>query len=255
MSDRWTSSVNPAGNLVWRRPMGIGETSFYWDSVLNGTLDIIFHYQLELDRPHLDVMEPGNIRNAWMALKRHFPMVAANFVRGKDVDDEVYFEIPEEKIHSIGPDELDVVGSISSKDEASAIIKHFIEGPRQLRSDMIAKLIIRSENSKDETEESRSAPVHFHFFMLMAHAISDSGASASLFMTFTSMLTTPSQRIPRASIEERLAMVPDGETIARNPAHSIARRRWRKAITSVILQAKVSKTKVKLLLSLAFPNH
>jgi hypothetical protein len=253
MSDRWTSSVDPAGPLVWKRPMGIGESCFYWDTVLNGTFDILFHFQLELDRSRLDVMEPENVRNAWLALKRHFPMVAANFVREID-SDEVHFEIAEERIHSIGPDELDIVGSISSKDEAFAIVENFLSGTRQLRSDMNVKLVIRSE-SKDETQQSRSAPARFHFFMFISHAISDSGANASLFTTFTSMLTTPSLRIPRASIGERLAMVPDGETISHNPTHSIARRRWRKAIASVLLQTKFSKTKVKQLLSLASSDH
>jgi hypothetical protein len=135
-------------------------------------------------------MEPDNIRNTWIALKTHFPMAAANFARESD-GDEVYYEIDEERICSIAPEELDIVGSISSKDEAFAIVEHFLSGRRQLRSDMNTKLIIRSKNVEYKTEQSRNTPAHFHFFILASYAVSGSGANASLFTTFTSMLTTP----------------------------------------------------------------
>jgi hypothetical protein len=251
MSAQWTSSTSTGGQLVWRRPLGIAEESFYWDGVLSGSFDILQHFELKLDRSHLHVMEPKNIRQAWLDVKRHFPMVAVNIVR--EDDDKVYFEIAEERIHFIGDGELDIIGSIRSKEEASAINKQILSGPRQLRTDMNVKLIIRSE--VDKPEQPKGAPAHFHFFLLTSHAISDSGANPSLFTKFTSILSTPSRRIPRASIEERLAMVPDGETIHHRQTDSIARRRWRKAIGSVLYQARVARTKVNRFLPLVPPDR
>jgi hypothetical protein len=249
MSAHWTTSTRPGGQLVWRRRLGNGEEALYWDSVISGSFDILQHFELKLDRSHLDVMEPDNIRKAWLAVKRHFPMIAATFVR--EEDDEVYFEISEERIHSIGERELDIVGSVDSKEEASAIAGQVLSGPRQLRSDVNVRLVIRSENGK--ASQSKREPARFHFFFLASHALSDGFAQASLFTTFTSMLTTPSRRIPRACIEERLAMVPNGETIPHKSTSSVARRRWRKAIASVLLQTRFAKATVKQLLPLASP--
>jgi hypothetical protein len=220
--------------------LGVAEASFYWGSILSGSFDSVQYFQLELDRSRLDVMEPDNIRSTWLAAKRHFPMISVNLIRTDD--DQIYGEISEKGIYSIREGEVDI-GSIGSKEEAAAIIDQFLSGPRQVRTDMNVRLFIRRED--DMTSQSTRGPVHYHFYFLYSHPIGDGASNASLYTTFMTMLTTPSRRVPRASIEERLAMIPDGETLHYNPTHSPARRRWRKAIATVLIQLTLAKMKVR----------
>jgi len=81
--DQWISSSSPRGP-VWRRPLGIGEASFYWDTVLNGSFDAMQHEEVELDEAHLDVMNVDNIKNAWLAVKRRHPLIATRILRLDD---------------------------------------------------------------------------------------------------------------------------------------------------------------------------
>jgi hypothetical protein len=244
----WTPSYRN-GSSVWRRSLGSGEASFYWDGVLDGTFDAMQYELIEVANSHLDVLYPENINRAWLAVKRRFPLLATRTVR--EDDDRVYFEVSENSIYSIADGELDI-GRLSSLDEISAYNETFLSGPRQLSSEQNVKVVIRFEPEHQGSHHSNRGWTRFHIWLLASHSISDGAANMSLFTNFMIMLTTPSQRITEASIGERLAMVPDGETLHHSPSHSVARRRWRKAIASALLIVREAHIKVGKLLS--FPK-
>jgi len=128
--DQWTSSASPQGR-VWRRPLGIGEASFFWDSVIDGAFDAVQYEEVDLDSSRLDVMSPDNIERTWLAVKRRFPLISARIIRSDD--DQVHFEVSEERVRNIVEGEL-VTESLTSREEIIAFHERFLSGPRLLTS-------------------------------------------------------------------------------------------------------------------------
>jgi hypothetical protein len=243
----WTSLSTPKGT-VWRRPLGAAESAFYWDTVLAGSTDIMHHDQIDVAAPHLEVMNIENIRQAWLAVKRKYPLLAARIIRKEDrgTDDaELYFEVAEDRVLSIPDGEL-TIGHIDSLDDIPAFTEHVLNGPRQLLPDQNVKIIIKSFQEPSQDQIEIGYWTRYHVWLLCAHTISDGGANMSLFSTLMIMMTTPSQRISKGSIGQCLSRAANAETLHFSPKHSLARLRWRKAIAYAIMQVREAHIKVSL---------
>ena len=61
------SSHSRAKNKVYTRPLGLNETSFYFDRIFNGTADIIWQYLVQVtDRAEgASIFSEENIKRAW----------------------------------------------------------------------------------------------------------------------------------------------------------------------------------------------
>lgn len=234
----WTCSTTRDG-LVWRRPLGYGEASLFWDSVQEGATDALQYEQVDVGNIHLDVMDPRNIETAWLAVKRRFPLVAVQTIR--DEDDQIYFQVHEERIKVIAEGELSI-GQLNSRDEASAFNQAFLTGPRLLTFDQNVKVVIKSDPTG--THQRNNGWTRYHVWLLAAHTISDGAANMSLFTTFMSMITTPSERITKETIGERLSKVLDSGSVHHPPSRSLAQRRWRKAIAFALLHVREAHIKV-----------
>jgi hypothetical protein len=238
MSTAYWISHSSSNGTIWRRPLGIAETAFYWDGILGGSTDAMQHNEVDVENSHLDVMSPENIRQAWLAVKRRCPLLAAQIIRKED--NELFFEVTEERVLSISEGEL-TIGHINFQEEISTFNESFM-GPRQLTPKQNVKVIVKSSPKSSHhwgTNHSR-----YHIWLMDSHSICDGTANLGLFAAFMTMLTTPSQRLTKESIGGRLSRTPDAETLHLNPAHSIARIRWRRAIAYALLEAREGHFKV-----------
>jgi hypothetical protein len=235
----WASHSALSG-LVWQRPLGISEQAFYWESTMNGAADVAQHNQIDVAAPHSWVMDPDNIRRAWLSTKRRFPLLAAKIVRKEG--DKICFEVPERRVKSLSIGELEI-GVLSTSDDIALLTENFLNGPRELSDDLLVKVKVMSL-PKRGMHRKNDYWSRYHIWIITAHPITDGAANMSLFTTFMDMLAAPSARLTRDSIGERLSMVPDGETLHDSPDHSIAKKRWRRAIAWAILTNQEARIKV-----------
>jgi acylphosphatase len=213
---------------------------------MNGSSDVAQHNQIDVASPHSWVMDPANIRRAWLSTKRRFPLLAAKLVRKSN--DDVFFEVAEGRVQNLIDGELEI-GTLSSDDEVAQLTETFLNGPRELAFDMQAKVKVMAL-PKRGSHRKNDYYTRFHIWLITSHPVADGAANMSLFTTFMTMLTCPSQRITRQSIGARLSMVPDGETLHPDPPKSVARKRWRMAIAWAVMKTKEAKVQVSTILSL-----
>jgi len=171
----------PTG-IVWNRPLGVSEQAYYWESTMAGSSDVAQHNQIDVASPHLWVMDPVNIKRAWLSTKRRFPLLAAEIVR--EVDDELSFEVAEDRVRSILDGELEI-GTLSSSDEIAPVTENFLNGPRELAFNMMAKVKILALPKRGHRKNDYY--IRFHVWLITAHPISDGAANMSLFTTFMTM--------------------------------------------------------------------
>lgn len=194
----------------------------------SGTADTI--QQAELQATSAEVFSATNVRRAWISLKQTFPLLGCRAERGIGSKD-VSFVVEEVRLSEVASKEIHH-RAVTSAHEVGGIIEELIQGPRQLASDLPARLYIFTR---------KDSPDHFHIVLHVAHLITDGLANATVLRVFLDYLTSPpSNQAP--DLESRLAMAVATESLHPSLALSAPRQRWRRAIAWVLTGIKMQRT-------------
>lgn len=208
----------------------------------SGTADTI--QQAELQATSAEVFSATNVRRAWISLKQTFPLLGSRAERGIGTKD-VLFVVEEARLSEVATKEIHH-RAVTSANDVSSIIDELIQGPRQLASDLPARLYIL--NRKDSSDR-------FHILLHVAHLITDGLANATVLRVFLDYLTSPPFK-QAPNLESRLGMAMATESLHPSLALSVPRQRWRRAIAWVLTGIKMQKTKAgSPHLSLFFPTN
>lgn len=212
---------SPVEGRTFSRSLGPAEHSFYYDRILNGTADIIWHYTLELTDPVQGSLtfSEENVSRAWAAVKQHYPLLASRME--PQPDGTVKFFIEERALSQHKQGEL-TVRTIRSANEVTTVIQHGIRDKPMEASHIITRAFVFARADKLGTYE---------VLFQAAHAISDGISGATLGRTFFDVLSSPPFQAP--VLEKRLAMAVPSNVLNPSLKMSLARQRWRRAIGKV----------------------
>lgn len=264
----WTSVDTPlTQGCTFQRPLDALEACFVWTGLFDGTSDSLYHYELHLSNRsrNAQLFSDDNIVQAWISTKWRFPLAGAT-VRSADgaplrVDPEVstdsltgnvdigagftsapHFIVREHDLAVLRPGEI-VFGRVSGAEDAQRQAAGIAYGPRALSVEMLVRLCVFRETDSEV----------LHLMVLTTHCVTDGTASRTLVRCFLDTLARggedESARLAQVPLEKRLGMmVPPGEL---DPvglrALSPARRRWRRAVGTVIFRLRVAKMKVSVI--------
>ncbi|KIJ65776.1 hypothetical protein HYDPIDRAFT_27009 [Hydnomerulius pinastri MD-312] len=213
----WTQTSAASERRVWRRPLGITEATFYWDSVLNSTADTVMHIHLRATRPSdVDIYSAENVRRAWSSVRQRFPLLAAEV---QEQDSGLHFVLHEERVKSLREGDV-TFGSANSFHDAERFVQGILDGPRPLSSKLLTRAYVLRRTDR---------PDHFHVVVIVAHCITDGCSTSTVLRTFFQTLASPYDPSP-LPIEARLSMYHPLETRIRLDVLPPVKRRWRKAL-------------------------
>ncbi|OJT06211.1 hypothetical protein TRAPUB_2933, partial [Trametes pubescens] len=211
----------PAEGRTFSRSLGPTEHSFYYDRILNGTADIIWHYIIEVTEPAQGPLLFGeqNVARAWATVKQHYPLLASRME--PQPDDTVKFYVEEHALSQHKQGEL-TVRTVRSADEVATVIRDGIRDKPTEASHIMTRVFVFARADKPGTYE---------VLFQAAHAISDGISGATLARTFFDVLSSPPIQAP--ALEKRLAMAVPSNVLNPSLKMSLARQRWRRAIGKV----------------------
>ncbi|KAG2153423.1 hypothetical protein DEU56DRAFT_727136 [Suillus clintonianus] len=230
MTSPWTTLDSTPGRRVFCRPLGITETSFYWNGACNSALDTVMHIHLRTAEANdRDIYSQLNVMRSWASVKRRFPLIAAEV---QECESGPRFIIREETITNLRPDDVTFM-DINSFHHAECFINDIPDGPRRLSSQLLARVYVLHRTDKSD---------HFHVVLVIAHCITDASSTSTLLRTF---FDTLSSRIepPYISLDERVHMYRDLESRSASGDLPLVKRRWRQALGYAILLVRTSQFK------------
>ena len=222
MSWSLISSSSPSSGRTYARPLGLNETSFYYDRIFNGTADIIWRYVVQpTDRAkNTALFSDENVQRAWAALKQWYPLLAVRMDDSNGMD-AIKFVVSEQTVNRHQPDEV-VLRTVSSPAEVDALIWRLIRDDPMSDHHLISRLFVFA---------CQDRPGTYEVLFRAAHSIADGISGATIARTFFDVLTSPPGYIP--PLEERLAMALPYDQLNPTNQMSPARQRWRRAIARV----------------------
>ncbi|CDO72659.1 hypothetical protein BN946_scf184985.g78 [Trametes cinnabarina] len=224
-SHQWSLVENtPSSGKTFARPLGLTETSFYYDRMFNGVADIVWRYTIELADPSVlnsagNPFCEQNIRRTWATLKHHYPLLGCR-MEAQDIDD-VSFVVSERALAHHRPGEV-VVGTVPSPAESRALVWSLLREKATEDHHLIARVFVLERTDKAHTYE---------VIFKAAHTIADGISGTTLARTFLDVLCSPPVPVP--ALEERLAMALPSDALNPTLGMSLARQRWRRAIGKV----------------------
>lgn len=232
------SSWTPVSSRAYSRPLGLTELGFYWDSRFNRTADAIQQYQLELapDAAHTGLCSDEHIQQAWTALKRRFPLLAARWDdTTADSEGTVHFIVDEARLDTFLPDELQF-HTVASEADAGRMVDDMLNVSPPLDRDLLAQVRVLRRTD---------APNVIHIITCVAHSITDGMANTTIARTFFELLCAARNVLDeRPDLQQRLAMAVSSESLDPGLKTNRARRRWRLAIGYVIWELRNARMKV-----------
>ncbi|KAI0748120.1 hypothetical protein C8Q80DRAFT_718077 [Daedaleopsis nitida] len=215
-------SSSPASGKTYARPLGLNETSFYYDRVFNGTADIVWRYLVQLtdSTRSADFFNEDNVRRTWMAIKRWYPILAAR-VDVSDGLDRARFVVSEHAVTHFHPDDVTFT-PVSSRAEVEDVLWSLLCYNPMADHHLISRVIIFPH---------LQSPGTFEIFFRCSHCMADGLSGATLARDFFDILVSPP--IPTPPLEERLAMALASDHLNPTNKMSIPRQRWRRAIAQV----------------------
>jgi hypothetical protein len=231
MTVPWTSLESTPGQRVFRRPLGITEASFYWDSVFNSTADTVMHVHLRTTQKNDRYIDSQpNITRSWASVKRRFPLIAAEV---QEHDSGLHFILREEVITDLRPDDV-TFKEVDSFHHVECFINDIMDGRRLLSSQLLARAYILSRTDKSD---------QFHVVIIIAHCVTDAASTSTVLRTF---FDTLSSRIepPYIPLSERVHMFQPLETRLCYGNLPLVKRRWRRALGYAIFTVWNSNFKV-----------
>lgn len=213
---------SPTSGTTYVRPLGLNETSFYFDRIFNGTADIIWRYvvqETELAKGR-SLFSEENVKRTWATLKQCYPLLGARMDDSGGMD-AVNFVVSEQALSSHRPDEV-TIRAVSSLTEVEELISKLTRHDPMVDHHLISRVFVFALQNQPGTYE---------VLFRAAHAITDGISGTTIARTFFDTLTSPPVLIP--PLEERLAMTLPSEQLNPTNKMSPARRRWRRAIAQV----------------------
>ncbi|KAH9484367.1 hypothetical protein JR316_0003848 [Psilocybe cubensis] len=226
-----TWKLRPGPIVAWERPLGTTETAFYLDAIFCRTADTLQQAEVQLQplSTSQDLLCPSNVAKAWSYIKRQYPLIAAAY--DAHSDDSIYFVVTEESLRTIRPREI-IFQKVSSAQDVERIAERIVVQDQLLSDKLLACLFIL---------ERTDLPGVFHIFFHVAHSIVDGMANLTLLKTFLDSLCRETH--PEVNLEHRLQLSVSSESLAPHLKYNVARRRWRKAIASVMAARRASNLK------------
>lgn len=215
----WRLDLSEISKRTYRRLLGKTELGFYWDTVC-GIAITLEHLELEFEVDNETILSKENIKNAWIALKRRYPLISSR-VEKLPHSEDVEFVIDEDRLDTARLGEINIKEAESAED-VTELIDYLLNGPPSVNSDRTAQLWII--NRKDICRR-------FHVLLAVAHYATDGMASATLVKYLCQELSSPSGCIDK-NMDIRLRTLLPLEDLY--PSISLSRQRWRRAIASVI---------------------
>lgn len=220
--------LQSAESAIWERPLGLTELSFHWDAVFHRTADTLQHAEVQIDPARLQqTFDPSNVAKTWINLKKRYPLLGAQ-LEERD-DNNVFFIVSEESLNTIRPGEI-FMQKISSANEAADFAERMVVGESRLSDKLLACIVVF---------ERTDIPNYFHLLIQVTHSITDGMSNITILKTFLDELCRNSP--VEFSLEDRLSLAIASEDLRPQQKYNIARRRWRKAIASVISEKRASR--------------
>ena len=219
----WTlHSSSPQLGKTYSRPLGLNETSFYFDRIFNSTADIVWRYRVQ-ETDHSKgkaLFSEENVKRAWATLKQWYPLVGAR-MDDSDGMDAVKLVVSERALSSHHPDEVHF-RTVASFTEVQDLVQKLMRDDPMADNHLISQLFVFTH---------RHQPGTYEVLFRAAHSITDGISGATIARTFFDVLASPPTQIP--PLEERLAMALSCDLLNPTNKMCLARRRWRRAIAQV----------------------
>lgn len=214
--------------------MGLTEVGFYWDAVFSRTADTLQHVEVQVHPSRSQhLFEPSNVAKTWAYIKYKFPLLGALLEeRGED---SIFFVVSEENLRTIRSGEI-TFQKISSAQEAADIADKVIVQEKLLSNELLARIFVLERSDLSGS---------FHILFHVAHSITDGTSNLTLVKTFLDELCHETSG--EIDLNHQLQLSVASEDLRPHLKYSLARRRWRKAIASVISSRRASSFKVNLM--------
>ncbi|EJD06369.1 uncharacterized protein FOMMEDRAFT_165197 [Fomitiporia mediterranea MF3/22] len=225
---KWRRTSDPAsGTTAFRRPLGLTELQFYWDSIFNGTAVNTLHAVLDVD-PTFEhrIFARDNLELTWTRLKQRFPLLGASVEEVPD-SDVVEFVLDEASLFSIRSGEVSIIDLLLSADHVDQLVGFLRNGQPVLSNEIIAKLWVGPQ--KDVLHR-------YHIFLTLPHYIYDGIGGSVLMREICQELACLSKenRVLNMSLMKRLASLLPQDALNPSYGASVPRRRWRFAVANII---------------------
>jgi hypothetical protein len=208
---------------AYTRACGCAETSFYWDSVHNGTADTLENIVIDVRSgvPVRSIFNQQNVTRAWLHMKQVYPLLGAQV---EEEGGHPRFIVYPNDLKAIRSDEL-IFKQAYSEGQASAMLRDIVNRRRTLSTRYLARIyiLIRSD-----------APQRVHIIYQIAHIVVDGMSQATLKSEFLDLLVKECP--PTPSLQSRLALALSMSTLWPTNRTNSPQRRWRYAIAAVMSQ-------------------
>ena len=219
-----------SGRRVWSRPLGMAESAFYYDHMLNGTATTSMNVHLRTTDPSSGMFSQENVRRAWRSVRQRLPLLCTRIEERRSAAPSTDLEAREHNPHFVlheadiqeKADETLLFGTVDSFEEVDVFIQAIQDGPRYISRDAISKMHILQRTDRPQGTEA-------HVVFVLAHCITDSLGTSTVLRTFFDTLASKREH-PYLPLEARLALYRPLEEKVPYGNLSLARRRWRNAI-------------------------
>jgi hypothetical protein len=231
--------VESAEGTVFRRPLGLTELGFYWDTANNGVATTINHLELEVEAGYEHVLSKDNLEVSWLRLKQRFPLLGAS-VEELPRSEHADFVLAESTLRCIRPGEINYLDDLDSAGDAAAFADKLHNGPPVLDNISLTRVWYGPE---------KGAPQKYHIYIPAVHHITDGIGNATITRELCRELASLSKNTTVAGrpLSDRLELILPLEALGPGSKLSTPRRRWRLAIASVIRNARMAKVAVSTL--------
>ena len=228
--------VDSAQGPVFRRPLGLTELGFYWDSEFNGVAVSVNHLELEVNEDEGPlVFAKENVELAWLRLKQRYPLLGAS-VEELPGSEQVEFVVTESALRQLRPGELNYV-DLGSAEDAEEFSDRLHNGPTVLDREFLARVWYG---------QVKDSPRDYRVYIPVVHHITDGVGQATVTREFCRELVSLSKAatIVAPPLSTRLEVAMPLEAVGPACRLNLARRRWRLAIAFVIRNIQLRKLQV-----------
>ena len=228
--------VDSADGPVFRRPLGLTELGFYWDTVCNGVAVTVNHIQLVAEEGHEHVLSKENVEFAWLRMKQRFPLLGASVEESPGAE-RAEFVLEESSLRRIRPGEVAYLDDLHTASDAAAFTEKLHNGPTVLDNQFLARMW---------HGPVQDTPRRYHVYIPIAHHITDGMGNATLTRELCRELVSESKSaiVAGPPLAQRLELLLPLEALGPGSKFNLPRRRWRLAIASIIRELRQAKIAV-----------
>lgn len=222
----------PKTGRTYTRPLGTTELGYYWNSLFNGTTDIVQHAAIEVSSKSFG--ELPVFERTWIRLKLRYPLLGASLEeRGHDRQ-QINFVVNDVELGRLNSGEVEL-RHVSSVKEVDEFMDQLVNGKRRLSNQLLARLFIVVQD------------VHrYHIFVNACHCIIDGISIRFLIQAILEELSSPNDHAAW-ELEERLPLSTASEDLLPIVKRSRPVQRWHRAMGHVIWSLRMRNLIVSLI--------